>query len=1120
MASRRPIHLVCFFSAVLCAAGLTQIASARGGGAGLTGQVRDQQGSAIAGAAITLTEIRTNLSFKTTAGPSGFYSFTGVDPGEYKITVEARGFKRFERAGLHIETGERIRLDLELTVGSVDEVVTITSDVPLLHTDSASLGQVIPHKHIIDLPLNGRSFVPLVGLAAGVALPPGSEFPRINGGRPRTNEFQFDGISVLQPEPGAVAFFPVIDAIQEFKVETNSPSAEFGRFNGGVVNLTTKSGTNEFHGSAFEFFRNEALNARNLFAPATPANPKKPLFRRNQFGFVLGGPVVKGRSFFFVDYQGTRQSVGRVRISTVPTILQRKDIFTEPVGGVAPKIFDPATTRSLPGGRITRDLFPGGRIPEQRIDPVARLLLNRYPLPNLPGTANNFRRIGNELDDQNQFDVRADHRISDRDRVFARYSFAEDRTVPVTPLEDGSGKLSSGAPAPATTTGQSLASSYTRVLSNAMVGEFRFGYTRRSINRKALLLDAPPRESLKLPGIPSNAAFENELPTFNIAGYQQLGPSPDTDTQFRTDVTQAAGTLSIQAGRHSIKAGLDLRWERLDVVEPPSPTGNFRFSNFFTNLPGVPGTGSSLASFLLGQVESFSIDLQQKVLRPRAHFQEYFVQDDWKLNRSLTVSAGLRYTLNFPSTEADDQGAVFNLQTRKLEYAGRNGFSRQARELHKLNFGPRLGIAWSVTDKTVVRSAYGLIWIEQAGLTTPFTLPQFPFIQTVSQRSLDNINPAFVLSDGPRVTPIPLTPDAGLGQGVFTVDRTLGSGYAQQWNVSVQRQIGHDFVFELAYTGSKITHLGIPDTNINQLSVKQLALGTALFDRLPNPFLGRIPSSSSLGGATLTRAQLLKPFPEFTNVSFFRNNAGDSSYHALQARLERRFSNGASFLVAYTRSKLLDDASSVFSASVFTGPVANFPVADSFNRHLERDVSNGDIPNNFVASFTYELPFGKGHDINPKGFAGKLAGGWEVAGIVSVQSGLPLAVAQATNFNQFAGFGTQRPDRLFDPQLPGSQRSTARYFNTGAFKEAKPFTLGTSSRNPVRGPGYRNLDLALIKRTPLKEGIEAEFRAEVFNLTNTPPLGAPNIVFGTPGFGSITSAGDPRVFQLALKLGF
>jgi hypothetical protein len=312
----------------------------------------------------------------------------------------------------------------------------------------------------------------------------------------------------------------------------------------------------------------------------------------------------------------------------------------------------------------------------------------------------------------------------------------------------------------------------------------------------------------------------------------------------------------------------------------------------------------------------------------------------------------------------------------------------------------------------------------------------------------------------------------------------------------------------------------MPDVNLNQLTAEQLKLGATLLERVTSPFFGQIPRSSSLGDPTITRAQLLKPFPRFTTVSLYRNNVGNTSYQSLQAKIEQRLSRGLSYLICYTRSKLIDEASSVFDATILTGPVANFPVADSLNRRLERDVSNGDIPNVFVASATYELPFGAGRLFQPHGLAGVILSGWELSAAVNLQSGIPLAVTQVTNFNAFAGFGTQRPNRVANPELPGSQRSVARFFNTDAFQVAQQFTLGNSSRNPVRAPDFRNADLALSKRTYLRERLNLEFRTEVFNLKNTPPFGAPNVVLGSAGFGSITSAGDPRIIQFGLKLNF
>src|ERR1700730_11754170 len=1146
-------HLSIVFLVVLSCVVAGTTTHAQAGEAEITGTVRDQNSATIARARVALTEVTTGQTYSTTVTDHGDYTITNLKPGSYDVSVEADGFKRFVREGVRLATGERVRVDVELQPGAVAENVTVNQDASLLRTESGSLGQVIRNRKIVDIPLNGRNFLSLVTLSSGVAQPPpttaGPSFPRINGGRPRTNEYLFDGISVLQPEPGQVAFFPIVEAIQEFKVEVNSPSAEFGRFNGGVVNLTTKSGTNNFHGLAFEFLRNEHLNARNLFAAATAANPNKPVFRRNQFGFVVGGPIIKDKTFVFGDYQGTRQLLSRVRISTVPTLAQRSGNFSSSLGALlylqsngsvsTTVTANPVNVTATKGntiqarvGQIFRPsdhrAYAGNLIPINTFDPVAAALLQRYPLPTSTGSANNFTRIDNEPDNQDQFDVRLDHRFSGNDQVFGRFSYAKDVTSPVTPLPDGSGNITAGITGPTDTRALSIAGNYVHVFNPRLLNELRIGYTRRKIKRQATQLDSAPSQSLGIPGIPTNGAFQNTLPTFAIAGLQQLGPSANTASDFRTDVTQVFDAISMQRGRHSLKFGIDWRWERLDVIQPPSPTGNFSFSTLFTNSQALPtiGTalssfsGNALASFLLGQVQTFSIDIQQSVLRPRAHSQEYFVQDDFKATSRLTINAGLRYTLNFPSTEADNHGAVFNLQTQQLDFLGQNGFSKSARRLHKLNFGPRLGIAYRLNDKTVVRTGYGLSWIEMAGITTPFTTPQFPFIQTVSQRTLDNINPAFALSTGPTVAPIPPIPDAGLGQGVFSADANLGSGYAQQWNLAVQRELTKNMVVEIAYAGSKITRVGIPDTSINQLTASQLAMGSALLVRVPNPFFGQIPRSSSLGDPTIPVAQLLKPYPRFTTVSLYRNNVGNTNYNAFQAKLEQRFSRGLSFLVSYTRSKLIDEASSVFDASILTGPIANFPVADSFNRKLERDLSNGDMPNVFVASFTYDLPIGKGRRFNPHGIAGAILNGFELAGVVSLQSGLPLAVSQATNFNAFAGFGTQRPNLIANPNLPSSQQTTAQFFNIAAFTVAPQFTIGTSSRNPVRGPHYRNADVALIKRAAFSETKNLELRLEAFNLMNTPPLGAPNAVLASPGFGSITSAGDPRVIQLGIKLNF
>src|SRR6266850_6124317 len=378
--------------------------SAQIGAGEITGVVKDQANAAVPGATVTVTAIRTNRQRVVITTSDGVFTVPSLAPGKYRIDLELAGFKPIRRDGIQLSTGETVRIDFPLAVGAVSEQVTVTADAQMLRAETASLGTVIENEQVVQLPLNGRTFITLASLAPGVALPPNSQLPRINGGRPRTNEYLFDGISVLQPEPGQVAFFPMVDAIQEFKIESNSPPAEFGRFNGGVINLTTKSGANAFHGVGFEFLRNEKLNARNYFQAS---NPVKPDYRRNQFGGTLGGPLAKDHTFFFVDYQGQRQSIGRTAISTVPTLLQRQGIFTEAIGGRVPVIYDPNTT----AGSI-RTPFSGNAIPLTRMDPVALALLQRYPLANSSGTANNYRRTDNEIGDQDQWDARVDHKFS------------------------------------------------------------------------------------------------------------------------------------------------------------------------------------------------------------------------------------------------------------------------------------------------------------------------------------------------------------------------------------------------------------------------------------------------------------------------------------------------------------------------------------------------------------------------------------------------------------------------------------------------------------------------------------------------------------------------------------
>lgn len=1006
----------------------------------------------------------------------GEYHILGLPAGGYMLTVTQPGFHLYRQSGITLRLADRTAIDVKLQVGELTQSVDVTAAASLLQTASGEVSLNVGEKRISTLPLDGRNFIPLVTLSPGVALPNGQFLPRINGSRPRTNEYVYDGISVLQPEPGQVVFYPIIDGMAEFKLNVNAYSPEYGRSNGGTVMVIGKSGTNQFHGTLFEFFRNEALNARNLFAQPGPT----PEFRRNQYGVTLGGPIQSNKTFFFVDWQGTRLRTGITRFSVVPTLAQRQGSFTQAV-------FDPASS--------PRIQFPGNTIPANRLDPIAGQLLQHYPAPNVSG-ANNYVRTATEPDSQDQADVRLDRYFGAKHRVFGRYTIFRDDDSPVTPLPEGSGALTAGVIGHAITRGDVIVADYTLEGSPRSLNQVRFGYSRRDLNQRSL-----QDGGLTVPGLPANS-FASVLPIFTVTGFQQIGPTTGANSNFTTSVTEFLDTFTLVRGRHTLKIGTDLRREALDVLNPPNPTGSFAFTSTGTNSSLVAGSGNALASLLLGQVNAFTIDVQKQVIQPRAHIAEVFIGDDWKISPRLTLNIGTRYTINFPSTEKHDQGAVFNLGTQVLDFA------HTARALECCDFGPRVGIAYRIGDRWVLRSGYGMVFFEQSGITTPFTIPQFPFVQTVGQQSQDNLIAAFSLSRGPSVAVTAPNANSGLGQGVFGVDRNNGSGYSQQWNLTVQRTIGANWNVEAAYLGSKNTRLGIPDSNMNQLPSQYLSRGASLLTRVTNPYFAQLPPSSSLGGATIAQQQLLRMFPRFTTVALFRDNVGNSGYNAAAVKLEKRLSHGLTINASFTYSKLIDDASSVFSQTIFTGPALNSTgAADAFNRHLEKDVSSGDIPRVFALGWVYDLPR-----------VWKLSG-WQIAGLIRAQSGDAVAVTQATNNNSSLGFAVQRPNRIANPNQV-QVRTVARYFDTAAFTAAPQFAIGNSSRNPIRGPGFQNADLMIGKTFRVSERVNLELRAEVFNVTNTPPLNDPNGSFGSAAFGSITSAGNPRDFEFVAKIHF
>jgi hypothetical protein len=1049
---------------------------AQAGRAELFGTIHDPAGLATANATVSAEQQATGTRFEAASDDKGDYHLLGLAAGSYAVTVDKSGFRPYRQTGITLRAGDQIRLDVNLALGDASQSITVHAEASQLETANGSVSFHVSQAQIETLPLDGRNFIPLVALSPGVALPGGgSLLPRINGSRPRTNEYLYDGVSVLQPEPGQVAFYPVIDAIQEVRLNVNAYSPEYGRSNGGTVMVIGKSGSNQFHGTLFEFFRNEVLNARNYFAQPG----RKPEYRRNQYGLTLGGPVRKNKTFAFLDWQGTRLRTGITRQSVVPTVAQRGGVFTT-------TIYDPSTS--------PRTAFPANTIPLSRFDPISVQVMQHYPLPNSTA-ASNYVRTDVEPDKQDQIDARLDHVFNARHRTFARYSALRDNDNPVTYLPDGSGNITSGVIGHALTRGDGVAAEYDWTLSPSTLNQARFGYTRRDVNQTSL-----QNGGITVPGAPVSA-FPSTLPIFTVTGLQQIGPTTAANAVFTTSVTEYLDTASMARRKHTLKFGFDLRREALDIVNPANPTGSYAFTTTGTNSP-TGASGNAVASLLLGQVNAFSIDIQDQKLQSRAHIAEFFFGDDWKITNRLTLNIGTRYTLNFPSTEVNNHGAVFNLNTQVLD------FPRTARDLECCNFGPRVGLAYRLGDSMVIRSGYGIIWFEQTGITTPFTLPQFPFVQTVGQQSLDNINAAFTLSSGPTVQVSPPNPNSGLGQGVFGVDRNVGSGYSQQWNFTVQKTFGRNLNLELGYLGSKNTHLGLPESNLNQLPAAYLSMGSALTTKVPNPYFGQIPPSSSLGQATITQQQLLRAYPRFTNVALFRDNVADSEYEALQFKIEQRVTRGLTFTAAYTFSKLIDDASTYFSQTIFTGPtLTTIGAADAFNRRLERDVSTGDIPQVFSASWMYQIP------------RWWRFSGWQVGGLVRIQEGDAVPVTQATNNLSAFGYAVQRPNRAGNPN-DFANRSATAWFDKSAFAGVGQFVIGNSSRNPVRGPGLQNADLMIGKTFRVTERVGLEFRAEVFNVSNTPPLNDPNGSFGSSAFGTIQSAGNPRDFEFAVKVHF
>jgi hypothetical protein len=1125
----------------------------------ITGTVQDPQGASVPAVEVSARHVDTNRLYKGRTSEDGVYVIPSLPIGAYEVSLTAPGFKSFIRSGLVLEVAQRLRVDVTLEVGAVGESITVASEVARVQTEDSSLGTVIERQRIENLPLNGRHVFNLVKLIAGVqprfnntdgfAEVSNQNFSQIrfNGGPVYGTQVYMDGGVNTAAIHGEIAVVPMADAVEEFKVETNSLKAEFGQTSGGVVNVVTKSGSNELHGSLYEFLRNDALDARNAFAIQPDSLGRlKPILRYNQYGGTVGGPVMlpklyngRNRTFFFGGYEQWRLRRAGLNRGTVATALERNGDFsnTRDSQGRLITIYDPATTTPLASGGFSRQPFPGNVIPRNRMDPLALRVLELYPLPNAtpddPFTnLNNFLALPSNATDQGVTSVRIDHRFSDQDTVFGRYSGTRNTSdnpgYGLGPA-DPNARLDQRDNHTAVIT-------ETHVFSPAILNEFKASVSRHNLDFSHPGFDGDWPAKLGYPSIIPQDAF----PAITIQGLLSMGGGTFAGGTRATLITQVANTLTLIRGNHSIKAGFDHNWYQQNWANRRAPSGQFSFTTGQTNNPQSPaGTGFGMASFLLGEVGG---GLQ--AFNPFFSFHNWtsalFVQDDWKVTRRLTLNLGLRYDLTSAPRERHNRYSNFepytlNPETRTngaITYAGvtrRERFVNPNRDM----VGPRFGFAYDITGKgkTVVRGGYGLVYMQVVyGDTEADTSNALGF---ASETAFAPNGPfrAFQFSAGPDRLNIPVGaaggPSIARGQNTRVQVEEAPAPYLQQWNLSLQHALPGAWVVGASYAGNRGVKMFGANYNLNQLDPQYLSLGLALQDQVPNPFRGQI-LTGPLSGATITRAQSLRPLPDYLDVMTMANHGASSIYHSVQVTVEKRYSKGLTALVSFTGGKLINDsfASAGSAGGALAGVSRDFRIG-LYNRRLDRSLDPDDVSRRLVASGVYELPFGRGKALlaGSNAFVNQLVGGWKINAVWTAQTGFPLAIRGANNQS-----GINWPDVLYDPTLPSSERTVTRWFDTDAFRNPAPFTIGNVPRQlpRTRGPGLNDVAFSAFKVFDIVERFKLEFRGELFNALNNVNYENPGTTF-TPNaagvnqnaaFGRITSALNARSVQLGLRLTF
>jgi hypothetical protein len=1061
----------------------------------IAGTVKDSSGALIAGAKVHLVRDATGVEVTSTTGAAGEYVSPPLRPGAYTVHVEASGFHTAV-SKLTVELNQRAVLDFAMQVGAVNESVEVTASALLLESESVTVGTLQNEQALQNLPLNTRNFNQLIGLSAGVmpaqtqsgnlaiTAARGTTANVVNGVGFRSNNYRVDGVDNSENHNGqGIMLYPPVEAIQEFRVQTSVPSAEFGR-GGGTINVAYKSGGRDFHGDLFEFLRNSALDAKNFFdRPNVPIAP----FHMNQFGGTLGGPVLlpkynrsRNRTFFFGSWEAERRVQGVSSLSTVPLPAFKKGDFS----ASALRIYDPLTSTTV-NGQLQRTQFPGNIIPANRLDKTGSAILNLFPDPNLPGQVNNYGSNPNQIIDRDNYDIKIDQNFSVRDQAFFRYSqhYTQQYLPGPLPLPAVGSTDASNNNYPL----KQFVAAYTRTLSPAMVNEVRAAATRLNIRALQLNYGQNLADQVGIPGVNSgNDASSSGLTFINLTGFPSLGDSGFRPAIIAMNNYQFNDIVSWTKGKHSLRFGGEVIRRQRNKLQSSALHGILNYGPIYTTNPVSPaGTGLSLADLLMGAPASGNIAYLTGTVGLRRTDYGGFVQDTWKVTQTLTVSLGLRYDYFacYPSCEVHnrmayfrpDLGGPFSVGSPQLPWGSGVAPDRN-------NFGPRVGIAWRLGARTVIRSGFGTMYSPDPGLVLGDGNPPFSGAVAFANDQGD--------FNGARRTSQGFDRPAGivfsaLGAALTGQDPNMRTPYANQWNVNVEHELPGNVLLTAGYVGT---------------SGKKLLLEPNLNQPLPGP------------GSVASR----RPFPLYSDITW-NEGANSSIYNSLQLSAEKRLAHGIQFVGSYTWSHAID-------SGTFVGAPQNYQ-----NLAAERGNSDTDVRQRFVLSGFWQLPFGRGRTFgkNLPRAVDLLAGGWQLNTITSLYTGLPFSPSSAVN--TLNGSGGQRPDRIGNGNLPSDQRSILRWFDTTAFRTPGQYVFGNAGRDILIGPGTRQVDLALSKSFALTETPRRalEFRAELFNVSNTPQFNNPNASIGSANAGIISSAGSPQTFQrtsrqaqMAMKLYF